>query len=430
MTAKKRPRTRLIEDLPENLQSVVTEHTIHRDYCPKCKKYVEPVVPDALPNATFGHRLISFTSWCHYDLGITLDQLVDILQFHVQTKLSAGALIATWQRLAAILTPWYEQLAQEARKSAYLPHAASAGPRPAPDDRDRPANLPPNRPPPAATRREHCKRVNSHHNTNRGNVAVGHDTAAYKLDVLTDGTAASKGVSSDTQAGLASTDKMTAPAGLTSFSTATGQSGHPAAALIPPICRFDQDVLQLRVVFRVGQIVCREIVRRHAPILGIENDQITVRDPPELPHAGVRRVLQPGQHAVGHHGGVTRFRANCVDAEHVDRPRGRRRVKLSLQLIEEAKLASAVTSGRMPEVPRGDLSQVIARRDRFAEARRIRVVVRQRKIGQGVGAGVDVAVLNGAGRAARQERGRHKQRSRSELYFANSPPQKSLDSLT
>jgi hypothetical protein len=30
-----RTRTRLIEDLPENLQSQVTEHTIHRDYCLK-----------------------------------------------------------------------------------------------------------------------------------------------------------------------------------------------------------------------------------------------------------------------------------------------------------------------------------------------------------------------------------------------------------
>ena len=121
-----RTRTRLIEDLPENLQSVVTEHTIHRDYCPQCKKHVEPVVPDALPNATFGHRLVSFASWCHYGLGVTLDQLIDILQFHLQTKLSAGGLSATWQRLAEILTPWYEQLAEEAKASAYL-HADETG---------------------------------------------------------------------------------------------------------------------------------------------------------------------------------------------------------------------------------------------------------------------------------------------------------------
>jgi hypothetical protein len=83
-------------------------------------------VPDALPNATFGHRLISFTSWCHYGLGVTLDQLIDILQFHLQTKLSAGGLIATWQRLADILTPWYDQIADQARKSAYL-HADETG---------------------------------------------------------------------------------------------------------------------------------------------------------------------------------------------------------------------------------------------------------------------------------------------------------------
>ena len=122
----RRSRTRLIEDLPEDLQAQVTEHTIHRDYCPKCKQHVEPVVPDALPNATFGHRIISFTSWCHYGLGVTIDQLIDILQYHLQTKLSAGGLIAAWQRLAEILTPWYQQIAEEARKSAYL-HADETG---------------------------------------------------------------------------------------------------------------------------------------------------------------------------------------------------------------------------------------------------------------------------------------------------------------
>lgn len=119
-------RKRLIEDLLETLRTAVTEHVIHRDYCPTCKKHLEPVVPDALPNATFGHRLISFTSWCHYGLGVTLAQLIDILQFHLRTKLSAGGLIAAWRRLADILTPWYEQIAEEAKKSAHL-HADETG---------------------------------------------------------------------------------------------------------------------------------------------------------------------------------------------------------------------------------------------------------------------------------------------------------------
>jgi len=122
----RRTRTRLIEDLPEDLHSNVTEHTIHRDYCAKCKKHVEPVVPDALPNANLGHRIIGFTSWCHYGLGTTIDQLIDILQYHLQTKISAGGLIDAWRRLADILEPWYEQIGEEARASAYL-HADETG---------------------------------------------------------------------------------------------------------------------------------------------------------------------------------------------------------------------------------------------------------------------------------------------------------------
>ena len=37
LTRTERKRTRLVEDIPESLKSEVTEHTIHRDLCPKCK---------------------------------------------------------------------------------------------------------------------------------------------------------------------------------------------------------------------------------------------------------------------------------------------------------------------------------------------------------------------------------------------------------
>ena len=55
-----RRRTRIIEDLPEGIHAEVTEHTIWRDYCPRCKKDVEPVVGDAWSKATFGHRLVCY----------------------------------------------------------------------------------------------------------------------------------------------------------------------------------------------------------------------------------------------------------------------------------------------------------------------------------------------------------------------------------
>ncbi len=121
-----RKRTRTIEDILEEIRSVVTEHTIWRDYCPKCKQHVEPVVPDALPRATIGHHLISLTSWFHYGLGITIDQIIDILSYHLQTELTSGGLIDAWQRLSVILLEWYEQIGQEAKTSAVL-HADETG---------------------------------------------------------------------------------------------------------------------------------------------------------------------------------------------------------------------------------------------------------------------------------------------------------------
>lgn len=115
-----RTRTRIIEDIPQIIEPVVTEHTIHRDYCSHCKKHVEPVVPDAMPKATLGHRVVALTSRFHYGLGLTIDQVVDILGYHLQTELTPGGLIDAWRRLAEVLEGWYEQIAEEARASAHL----------------------------------------------------------------------------------------------------------------------------------------------------------------------------------------------------------------------------------------------------------------------------------------------------------------------
>ncbi len=122
----KRKRTRIIEDIPEEITPVVTEHTIHRDYCPTCKKHVEPVVPDAMPSATLGHHVVALSSWFHYGLGVTIGQVRDILGSHLHTEISAGGLLAGWQRLAETLFPWYEQIGQEARAGAVL-HADETG---------------------------------------------------------------------------------------------------------------------------------------------------------------------------------------------------------------------------------------------------------------------------------------------------------------
>ena len=126
LTRTERKRTRLVEDIPEGLKSEVTEHTIHRDWCPKCKKQVEPVVPDALPGCTLGHRTTVLSAWLHYGLGNTTSQIVEIFNGHLWLKISEGGLSEIWHRLAEILRPWHEQIHQRCLKASVL-HADETG---------------------------------------------------------------------------------------------------------------------------------------------------------------------------------------------------------------------------------------------------------------------------------------------------------------
>jgi transposase len=119
-------RKRYIEDIPRDIQPVVTEHTIHRDWCPQCQKKVEPLVPDALRGSPLGHHVLVLTAWLHYALGNTLAQIVDVLGFHLQFRLTRGGLLQMWYRLQGVLFPWYEQIQCEALDSAVL-HADETG---------------------------------------------------------------------------------------------------------------------------------------------------------------------------------------------------------------------------------------------------------------------------------------------------------------
>lgn len=112
-------RVRYTEDIPE-VQPEVTEHTIHRDWCPKCKKKVEPPVVDALPGSQLGNRVLVLSAWLHYALGNTLSQIVEVFNFHLQLKITEGGLMQMWYRLQEILYAWYEEIHEEALQSAVL----------------------------------------------------------------------------------------------------------------------------------------------------------------------------------------------------------------------------------------------------------------------------------------------------------------------
>ena len=110
LTRTRRTRTRIVEDIPDDLKPIVTEHTIHRDWCPCCKKQVEPQVPDALPSCTLGNRTVALSAWLHYGLGVTTHQIVDVFNQHLKLSITDGGLTQMWHRLADVFEPWYEQI--------------------------------------------------------------------------------------------------------------------------------------------------------------------------------------------------------------------------------------------------------------------------------------------------------------------------------
>ena len=83
-------------------------------------------MPDALPGSTIGLRVVVLSAWLHYLLGTTLAQIVDVFNFHLQFKLSAGGLVQMWQRLREILLAWYLEIQTQALDGAVL-HADETG---------------------------------------------------------------------------------------------------------------------------------------------------------------------------------------------------------------------------------------------------------------------------------------------------------------
>lgn len=110
---------RYIEDIPP-VEPVVTEHTVHGYWCSECKKIVFPKVVDALPNAMIGLRVVVFTAWLHYLIGISVNNVVQLLNAISGFCLTPGGLTQTWNRLASLLEPRYDAIGEKISKSAVL----------------------------------------------------------------------------------------------------------------------------------------------------------------------------------------------------------------------------------------------------------------------------------------------------------------------
>ena len=113
-------RQRMVEDIPESVRVETVKHIIHRDWCPNCRKVVEPLVTEALPKASVGNGIVVLSAWLHFALGNTISQILAVFNFHLQFKMSAGGLVQMWHRLADIFFAWYEEIMENIQKAGVL----------------------------------------------------------------------------------------------------------------------------------------------------------------------------------------------------------------------------------------------------------------------------------------------------------------------
>lgn len=117
---------RYTEDIPPIEKPEVTQHTVYRYWCPTCRKIVRPTIPDALPRANIGLRLVVFTAWLHYLVGVSVHNIVRLLSVVCRFSISAGGLTQAWCNLARLLEPVYMEIGQKISHSAVL-HADETG---------------------------------------------------------------------------------------------------------------------------------------------------------------------------------------------------------------------------------------------------------------------------------------------------------------
>lgn len=111
--------TRYTEDIPP-VEPEITEHTVYGYWCSICKKIVYAKVSDALPHAVLGIRLVVFTAWLHYLIGVSVNNIVKLLGVFASFKVSAGGLTQAWRNLASALEPVYNDIGKKVAKAAVL----------------------------------------------------------------------------------------------------------------------------------------------------------------------------------------------------------------------------------------------------------------------------------------------------------------------
>jgi transposase len=105
-------RDRYIEEI-KRLKSTVTKYKIHRKYCKKCKKIVEPKITDAFPNFRFGLFLCLYIVALNIGLSLPRRRIRELLRFTFGINISVGEIQYIIDKVAEEFGSEYENMKKE-----------------------------------------------------------------------------------------------------------------------------------------------------------------------------------------------------------------------------------------------------------------------------------------------------------------------------
>ncbi len=103
-------RPRYVTDMHFIAKIKTTQYNIHRKYCKRCKKIVEPEVPNVLPNARFGLNFMLFIMYLRIGMRLPVNKIQELLQTVFNIHISQGEIVLIGHQLARAFGPYYKNL--------------------------------------------------------------------------------------------------------------------------------------------------------------------------------------------------------------------------------------------------------------------------------------------------------------------------------
>ena len=110
-------RERIVEDLPETPPPIATKYLIERRYCAHCKKLVEADVPDALPGARLGLRVMLLIAFLKIRMALPEKKVVELLQSAHAFRISQAEVVCVLDQLRRAFGPHYAEIEKKIREA-------------------------------------------------------------------------------------------------------------------------------------------------------------------------------------------------------------------------------------------------------------------------------------------------------------------------